>query len=146
LKTPTLTVSKTGTGTGSVSSSPAGITCGGTCASSFDYGTVVTLTATPDAGSVFTGWSGGGARTALRGVGDARLPTAIVHPADLLADVSKTGTGPLVSSSPVGNNKSAERRARAATTARRTLSPRPRLGVPPFTGWRARPPGTGTAS
>ena len=60
LKTPTLTVSKTGTGTGSVSSSPAGITCGATCANSFDYGTVVTLTATPATGSDFTGWSGGG--------------------------------------------------------------------------------------
>ena len=47
LQTFSLDVSKTGTGTGSVSSSPVGITCGATCASSFDYGTVVTLTATP---------------------------------------------------------------------------------------------------
>ena len=60
LKTPTLTVSKTGTGTGSVSSSPVGITCGATCANSFNYGTSVTLTATPATGSTFTGWSGGG--------------------------------------------------------------------------------------
>jgi len=56
-----LTVSKTGTGTGTVTSSPAGISCGGTsCASvtqSFDSGTTVTLTATPDAGSNFTAFS-----------------------------------------------------------------------------------------
>ena len=53
-----LTVSKTGSGTGSVSSSPAGISCGATCSASFNEGTMVTLTATADAGSTFTGWSG----------------------------------------------------------------------------------------
>jgi PKD repeat protein len=53
-----LTVSKAGTGSGQVSSSPAGISCGGSCQASFDDGTSVTLTATPDASSVFTGWSG----------------------------------------------------------------------------------------
>jgi PKD repeat protein len=53
-----LTVSKQGTGTGQVSSSPAGIGCGSGCLGSFDAGTVVTLTATPDPGSVFAGWSG----------------------------------------------------------------------------------------
>jgi hypothetical protein len=56
----TLSVAKTGAGSGSVSSSPAGIDCGGSCSAPFDEGTAVTLTATPDAGSSFTGWSGGG--------------------------------------------------------------------------------------
>jgi Zn-dependent metalloprotease len=56
----TLTVSKAGTGTGTVSSSPAGINCGSTCSTSFDYNTVVTLSASADAGSTFTGWSGEG--------------------------------------------------------------------------------------
>src|SRR5207244_10398538 len=54
----TLTVSKAGTGAGTVTSSPAGITCGATCAASFTSGTAVTLTAAPAAGSTFTGWSG----------------------------------------------------------------------------------------
>lgn len=54
----TLTVAKAGTGIGTVTSSPQGITCGGTCQASFDFGTVVTLTATPDSGSFFSGWSG----------------------------------------------------------------------------------------
>ena len=49
-----LTVSRTGSG--SVSSTPAGIACGSTCNASF--GTNVTLTATPPAGSLFSGWSG----------------------------------------------------------------------------------------
>jgi hypothetical protein len=55
---PPLTVTLAGAGT--VTSNPAGIDCGATCAASYASGTVVTLTATPNAGSVFTGWSGGG--------------------------------------------------------------------------------------
>lgn len=53
-----LTVANAGTGTGSVTSSPAGITCPGTCTNSYASGTQVTLTATPTAGSTFAGWSG----------------------------------------------------------------------------------------
>jgi hypothetical protein len=58
LKSFTLTVSKQGAASGQVSSSPAGISCGGSCQGSFDAGTAVTLTATPDSSSIFTGWSG----------------------------------------------------------------------------------------
>jgi len=47
----TLTINRSGSGTGTVSNNPSG--------SSFARGTVVTLTATPDAGSSFVGWSGG---------------------------------------------------------------------------------------
>jgi uncharacterized repeat protein (TIGR01451 family) len=54
----TLTVHKAGDGTGVVASLPAGLNCGVTCTAAFDYGTLVTLTATADSGSVFTGWSG----------------------------------------------------------------------------------------
>ena len=39
----TLTVSKSGTGTGTVSSMPVGIACGNTCSAIFDSGTVITL-------------------------------------------------------------------------------------------------------
>jgi Leucine-rich repeat (LRR) protein len=54
----TLTVNKSGTGSGTVTSSPLGIDCGTDCSEDYDFGTEVTLTATPDAGSIFTGWSG----------------------------------------------------------------------------------------
>lgn len=53
-----LTVGKTGGGGGSVAGN--GIDCGATCSVTLDTGTAVTLTATPDSNSVFTGWSGGG--------------------------------------------------------------------------------------
>jgi len=56
----TLTVLRSGTGTGTVTSSPGGINCGSDCSESYDQGTSVTLTATPASGSSFTGWSGGG--------------------------------------------------------------------------------------
>jgi GH18 family chitinase len=54
---PTLTVTMAGSGT--VTSSPAGISCGASCSASYDPGTVVTLAASPAAGSSFAGWSGG---------------------------------------------------------------------------------------
>ena len=54
----TLTVTEAGTGSGTVTSSPSGITCPSTCSATFSSGTVVTLTATPTAGQTFAGWSG----------------------------------------------------------------------------------------
>jgi Divergent InlB B-repeat domain len=46
---------------GSVTSSPAGINCvAPTCSGSFPIGTKVRLTAIPNTGMIFTGWSGGG--------------------------------------------------------------------------------------
>jgi hypothetical protein len=56
----TLTVAKTGWGgpESSVTSSPAGITCGADCSQSYTSGTSVTLTATPAGGFVFDHWEG----------------------------------------------------------------------------------------
>lgn len=55
-----LNVSKDGTGTGTVTSEPAGINCGADCSETFAVSSVVTLTATADGPSTFTGWSGAG--------------------------------------------------------------------------------------
>lgn len=52
-----LTVSKAGTGSGRIISSPSGIDCGAQCIANFPSGSSVTLTAIPDTGSTFTGWS-----------------------------------------------------------------------------------------
>ena len=57
----TLSVIKSGSGT--VTSNPAGIDCGGDCSESYVSGTSVTLNATPDSGQMFSGWSGACAGT-----------------------------------------------------------------------------------
>lgn len=54
----TVTVSKAGLGTGTVTSSPAGISCGVDCTETLAQGAFITLTATPSSGAVFAGWGG----------------------------------------------------------------------------------------
>ena len=68
-----LTVSRAGTGTGIVLATglPGGIDCGADCTESYNLGTVVGLTAYPDPGSTFTGWTGVDA-------GTETLPSATV--------------------------------------------------------------------
>lgn len=53
-----LVVAKTGTGSGTVASTPAGISCGDNCKASFAQGSKVTLIAEASADSEFAGWSG----------------------------------------------------------------------------------------
>lgn len=53
-----LSVSRTGTGSGTVTSAPAGINCGASCSASFASGTAVGLAATAAANSTFGGWTG----------------------------------------------------------------------------------------
>ncbi|MBP6003015.1 MAG: VCBS repeat-containing protein [Pyrinomonadaceae bacterium] len=55
-----LSVAKTGTGSGTVTSEPTGIDCGSTCSASYPVSTPVTLSAAAGTGSTFTGWSGEG--------------------------------------------------------------------------------------
>jgi surface protein len=101
----TLTVTKVGTGSGTVASSPAGIDCGGACEASFASGTGVTLTATADEGSVFQGWGGacaGSADTCSVTMDGAKSVTATFSRLYPLT-VTKAGTGTgTVSSSPAG--------------------------------------------
>jgi Divergent InlB B-repeat domain len=100
-----LSVVKTGTGDGSVTSTPGGINCGATCARAFTPGTAVTLTATPFFGSFFVGWSGG----ACSGTGTCTvaLTSATQVTADFVQEVqisvAKSGSGSgTVTSSPAG--------------------------------------------
>ena len=91
----TLTVVKAGAGAGAVTSNPAGIDCPTDCTQGYDEGTVVTLTATPPAGSRFSGWSGegcSGTSTCQVTMSAARNVTATFVQQRALA-VAKTGTG-----------------------------------------------------
>ena len=107
----TLTVTKKGTGNGTVSSDPAGIDCGGSCSASFDEGTLVTLTATPEAGSVFAGWGGacsacGNSQSCPVTMDSDKSCTATFNqapPNEYTLTVTKEGTGDgTVSSNPGG--------------------------------------------
>lgn len=53
-----LSVTLAGSGSGTIVSAPAGISCTPTCAASFTSGTKVKLTATAKSGSFFAGWAG----------------------------------------------------------------------------------------
>ena len=53
-----LDVSRAGTGSGTVTSQPAGIVCGGDCQQAYPYGTRVALLPVPVYGSQFEGWTG----------------------------------------------------------------------------------------
>ncbi len=113
-----VTVTKAGSGTGTVASSPAGITCGTDCTEAYAAGTSVGLSATPATGSTFTGWSG-----AYTGTGGCAL--VVDGPKSLTAtfalqtyalSVAKSGTGAAPSPPP-------------ASTAART-APRPITTTP----------------
>jgi hypothetical protein len=95
----TLVVTKTGTGKGTISSSPTGISSGSDVISarySFAPGTVVTLTASAASGSAFKGWSGDGSGTAstvMVTMNGSRIVTATFEqPASALIAGSWSGT------------------------------------------------------
>jgi len=105
----TLTVTRYGTG--AVTSTPAGISCGAACSAQFTAGTIVTLTATPLSGATFTGWGGdctGSGSTCIVTMDKGRVATAtFTSPVTSSLTVSKlltnNGNG-TVTSTPSGIN------------------------------------------
>jgi ELWxxDGT repeat protein len=98
-----LSITKTGTSTGSVSSSPSGIDCGTICSANFPGGATVTLyasvppiTMATTQATTFSGWSGGGCSGT--GICDVTLNTdtvigAAFNLSDLTLTVTTIGTG-----------------------------------------------------
>jgi serine protease AprX len=132
-----LTVSKSGTGTGSVASAPSGISCGTICSASYQSGDSVTLTATPAAGSTFAGWSGdctgtGTCTVTMNGDHSVTASFQLVRPT-LTVSTTGTGTGK-VTSSPAGINCGTTCTATFKLGASVTLKASAAAGSR-FTGW-----------
>ncbi len=107
----TVTVTRGGGGGGTITSDPAGLDCPGTCTLTVADGQQVTLSATPDAGSSFVGWTGGG----CSGLGDCAITAtqnvlvevAFALDGSLVVTTDGTGTG-VVTSNPAGINCGAD--------------------------------------
>ena len=102
-----LSLQLSGNGTGTITSKPAGISCGSTCSATFPSGTQVTLTAKAATNSTFAGWSGactGQSSCAITLTGNTSLGAAFkVTPDSLTVSLSGNGLG-TVTSAPAGIN------------------------------------------
>lgn len=99
----TLTVIRSGTGSGLVSSAPAGVLCGGDCTETYADNTSVTLSATASPGSSFEGWSGAcsGSGACTVSMTDARQVNAQFQAGSYTLSVTRSGnaTGIVTASS-----------------------------------------------
>ncbi|MBI2487103.1 MAG: beta-propeller fold lactonase family protein [Deltaproteobacteria bacterium] len=138
----TLTVNKSSTGTGTVTSNPSGINCGADCTQDYDVNTQVTLTAVPDAGSIFDGWSGDSdCSDGVVSIDANKSCTATFTQSSnqLVLTVTKSGTGTgTVTSSPVGINCGSDCTENYAinTVVSLTITPDPGSR---FVGWSGDP-------
>ncbi len=145
-----LSVSKTGAGNGTVTSTPVGIACGATCTAPFAAGTMVTLSAVPQTGSGFSGWSGGG----CSGTGACTVTlnasttvTATFYLENFTITITKTGTGAgfgTITSAPTGISCGADCTQNFEFGSAVTLTANGGAGST-FGGWPANTGCTGTA-
>lgn len=147
--TRTLSVGKNGSGGGTVSSTPAGIQCGGDCTENFPSGTVVTLSAAPDGASQFDGWSGGGCSgtgACVVSLGTNTVVTATfspLPPSTHALSVSRSGEGGgTVTSVPAGIDCGLDCTETYASGSSVTLTATPDSDSV-FTGWTGSCTGTG---
>jgi hypothetical protein len=82
-------------GPGSITSDDAALNCGTTCTASYTNDSFVTLTATPDAGAYFIGWSGlcWGTKTCTVSMSQSRFVYAYFEPGSWPVNVVKVGGG-----------------------------------------------------
>ena len=133
----TLTAAKSGDGAGTVSSAPNGIACGFDCSEPYPEGSVVTLTAAPAHGSVFTGWSGGGCSgtgtCTVTMNGDTTVTAAFTPTFSLTVTRQGAGSG-TVTSDPAGINCGSECSFSYVTGVQVTLTATPSQNSV-FAGW-----------
>jgi hypothetical protein len=143
-----LGVTKKAAGGGTVTTRPAGIVCGSDCLHAYRAGKIVTLAATPEANSNFTGWGGacsGSALTCTVSMRRARRVVAFFDPASsfTLSVVKKGGGKGRVTSRPAGIDcgRDCWHAYRAGTEVRLTAAARPGSA---FAGWQGACSGAGT--
>ncbi|MDQ3781806.1 MAG: InlB B-repeat-containing protein, partial [Actinomycetota bacterium] len=145
---PVLTVTKTGTGSGTVTSNPAGVNCGTDCSQTYVSGTEVTLTAVAAAGSTFTGWSGACAGTGscvvTMDAARAVIATFTAATSNHMLTVTVSGSG-TVRSTPAGIRCGTDCTESYATGTVVTLTANAGQGTS-FTGWSGACTGTGTCT
>ena len=142
-----LTVASVGNGTGTVTSAPAGISCGGDCTEVYKANTVVTLTATPAGGSTFTGWDGGGCSgtgtcTVKMNSATSVTATFTLNIYQLTVAHAGAGTG-TVTSAPAGINCGVDCTEVYNANTVVTLTATPAVGST-FAGWTGACTGKGT--
>ena len=141
----TLTVNKSGTGSGTVSSSPTGISCGADCSESYKKDTAVTLTAKPVVGSKFTVWSGacaGTTTTCTVSMSDVKNVGANFDLITYKLTVTKSGAG-IITSSPIGISCGTDCSEFYVKGKAVVLTAKPATGYR-FTGWTGACTGTAT--
>lgn len=84
-----------GAGGGTVAIPAAGLTCTSDCYTPFNAGTSVTLSAVPDAYSVFSGWSGGGCSGTGNCVVPMNISTTVSANFIILPSLRISGTTPV---------------------------------------------------
>jgi hypothetical protein len=140
-----LTVAKAGNGAGTVAG--GAISCGATCMATLDFGTVVTLTATPATGSTFTGWGGActGAGTCTVTMDMARAVTATFTLQQFALAVTKGGTGTgTVTGGPISCGATCNANVNFGTVV--TLTATANAADSFFAGWGGACTGTGTCT
>jgi Fe-S cluster biogenesis protein NfuA len=134
------------TGSGNVSSNPAGIDCPGTCVTDFLDGSLVTLTATPSTGFELASWSGAcsGAGACQVTMNQARNVTATFQLTEVPLQVRMEGTGSgRVTSTPAGINCTSDCSASFPPATTIDLTATPDAGST-FQNWTGACSGTGT--
>jgi Divergent InlB B-repeat domain len=143
-----MSVTRSGTGAGTVTSAPAGIDCGAYCSAELDADFQVALTATPALGSRFVGWSGD-----CSGTGGCSLAMSSHHAVNAEFErvlyaltVSRAGAGGgTVTSEPSGIDCGAACTASYPAGTSITLTAHPAAGSV-FAGWMGACAGSSTCT